>query len=79
MAVQQQRKVAPGAAAELGGGAASWCTLHSALVHSALHTAAGFVCSKLVHGAPTPKAIVVAFPGFEETRRLALAPSLPHF
>ena len=75
MAVQQQRKVAPGAAAELGGGAASWCTLHSALVH----TAAGFVCSKLVHGAPTPKAIVAAFPGIEETRRLALAPSLPHF
>ena len=44
--MQQQRKVAPGAAAELGGGAASWCTLHSALVHTALHTAAGFVCSK---------------------------------
>ena len=77
MAVQQQRKVAPGAAAELGGGAASWCTLHSALVHTALHTAAGFVCSKLVHGAPTPKAIVAAFPAIEETRRLA--PSLPHF
>ena len=79
MAVQQQRKVAPGAAAELGGGAASWCTLHSALVHTALHTEAGFVCSKLVHGAPTPKAIVAAFPGIEETRRLAVAPSLPQF
>ena len=81
MAVQQQRKVAPGAAAELGGGggAARWCTLHTALVHTALHTAAGFVCSKLVHGAPTPKAIVAAFPGIEETRRLALAPSLSHF
>ena len=63
MAVQQQRKVAPGAAAELGGGGG----------------AAGFVCSKLVHGAPTPKAIVAAFPGIEETRRLALAPSLPQF
>ena len=51
--------MAPGAAAELGGGGG----------------AAGFVCSELVHGAPTPKAIVAAFPGIEETRRLA--PSLP--
>ena len=54
--------MAPGAAAELGGGGG----------------AAGFVCSELVHGAPTPKAIVAAFPGIEETRRLApsISPTL---
>ena len=37
--MQQQRKVAPGAAAELGGGAASWCTLQSAVGHTAHCTA----------------------------------------
>ena len=79
MAVQQQRKVAPGAAAELGGGGAAGFVC-SKLVHGAHCTLrAGAHCSKLVHGAPTPKAIVAAFPGIEETRRLALAPSLPQF
>ena len=43
--MQQQRKVAPGAAAELGGGAASWCTLHTTHCSGVCVQQAGAQCT----------------------------------